>query len=88
MFGSLFSTQRRLREAHIPVLAQVTPSPWRQAWRALRQNRLAMFCLVLLLVMAVRLDTLGLVDVVRDGKVEQRTRGNANDQFLFDGVGH
>lgn len=53
MFGSLFSTQRRLREAHIPVLAQVTPSPWRQAWQALRQNRLAMFCLVLLLVMAV-----------------------------------
>ncbi|WP_037032709.1 ABC transporter permease [Rahnella sp. WP5] len=53
MFGSLFSTNRRLREAQIPVLAQVTPSPWRQAWRALRQNRLAMFCLVLLLVMAV-----------------------------------
>ena len=53
MFGSLFSTNRRLREAQIPVLAQVTPSPWRQAWRALSQNRLAMFCLVLLLVMAV-----------------------------------
>lgn len=53
MFGSLFSTQRRLREAQIPVMSQVTPSPLRQAWRSLRQNRLAMFCLILLLVMAV-----------------------------------
>ncbi|MCY1452349.1 hypothetical protein D9M71_692620 [compost metagenome] len=46
------------------------------------------FVQVLLLVLAVRLDALGLVDVVRDGEVEQRTRGNADDQFLFDGVGH
>lgn len=53
MFGSLFSTNRRLREAQIPALAQVTLSPWLQAWRALRQNRLAMFCLILLLIMAV-----------------------------------
>lgn len=53
MFGSLFSTNRRLREAEIPAMAQVTPSPWQQAWKALRQNRLAMFCLILLLVMAV-----------------------------------
>jgi peptide/nickel transport system permease protein len=53
MFGSLFSTNRRLREAQIPALSQVTPSPWLQAWRALRQNRLAMFCLILLLIMAV-----------------------------------
>ena len=53
MFGSLFSTNRRLRDAQIPVLAQVTPSPWQQAWKALRGNRLAMFCLILLLVMAV-----------------------------------
>lgn len=53
MFGSLFSTQRRLREAQIPVMAQATPSPWQQAWRSLRENRLAMFCLILLLVMAV-----------------------------------
>lgn len=53
MFGSLFSTNRRLREAQIPVLSQVTPSPWLQAWRALRQNRLAMLCLILLVVMAV-----------------------------------
>jgi peptide/nickel transport system permease protein len=53
MFGSLFSTNRRLREAQIPALSQVTPSPWLQAWRALRQNRLAMFCLILLMIMAV-----------------------------------
>ncbi len=53
MFGSLFSTNRRLREAQIPAMAHVTPSPLRQAWRSLRQNRLAMFCLILLLVMAV-----------------------------------
>jgi len=53
MFGSLFSTNRRLREVQIPVLSQVTPSPWLQAWRALRQNRLAMLCLILLVVMAV-----------------------------------
>ena len=53
MFGSLFSTNRRLREAQITAMAHVTPSPLRQAWRSLRQNRLAMFCLILLLVMAV-----------------------------------
>mgnify|MGYP001603352841 CR=1 FL=1 len=53
MFGSLFSTNRRLRDAQIPVIAQVTPSPWQQAWKALRENRLAMFCLSLLVVMAV-----------------------------------
>ncbi|RWR02438.1 peptide ABC transporter permease [[Pantoea] beijingensis] len=52
MFGSLFST-RRLRKAEIPVLSQVTPSPLRQAWRALRRNRLAMFCMILLVVMAL-----------------------------------
>lgn len=32
MLSSLFSSNRRLRDAEIPALAQVTPSPWRQAW--------------------------------------------------------
>ncbi|MDE8556691.1 oligopeptide ABC transporter permease [Pantoea vagans] len=53
MISSLFSTQRRLRKAVIPALAQATPSPWRQAWLALRRNPLAMVCLVLLIVMAI-----------------------------------
>ncbi|MFU9135681.1 ABC transporter permease [Erwinia tasmaniensis] len=53
MFTSLFSTGRRLRKAEIPMLAQVTPSPWHQAWRALRRNPLAMLCLLLLAVTAV-----------------------------------
>jgi peptide/nickel transport system permease protein len=53
MFSSLFSTQRRLRKAVIPALAQATPSPWRQAWQTLRRNPLAMLCLVLLIVMAI-----------------------------------
>lgn len=53
MLSSLFSSNRRLRKAEIPALAQVTPSPWRQAWRALRRNRLAMLCLLLLTVMAL-----------------------------------
>ena len=37
---------------------------------------------------SVRFDTLLGVDVVRNGQVEQRTGGNANHQFLFDGVRH
>ena len=53
MLSSLFSANRRLRKAEIPALAQVTPSPWRQAWQALRRNRLAMLCLLLLVVMAL-----------------------------------
>ncbi|WP_161985828.1 oligopeptide ABC transporter permease [Ewingella americana] len=53
MLSSLFSTQRRLRKAQIPVLAQVTPSPLHQAWKSLRRNRLAMFCLILLGAMAL-----------------------------------
>lgn len=53
MISSLFSTQRRLRKAVIPALAQATSSPWRQAWQALRRNPLAMVCLVLLIVMAI-----------------------------------
>lgn len=53
MLSSLFSSQRRLRKAQIPVLAQVTPSPLHQAWKSLRRNRLAMFCLILLVVMAL-----------------------------------
>jgi len=52
MFSTLFSTPRRLRKAEIPALAMITPSPWRQAWRSLKRNRLAMFCLLLLAVMA------------------------------------
>lgn len=52
MVRSLFSTQRCLRNAVIPALAQATPSPWRQAWRVLRRNPLAMVCLVLLIIMA------------------------------------
>lgn len=53
MLSSLFSSQRRLRKAQIPTLAQVTPSPLHQAWKALRRNRLTMLCLILLLVMAL-----------------------------------
>jgi len=53
MFRSLFSSNRRLRKAEIPALAQIAPSPWRQAWQSLRRNPLAMFCLLLLVVMAV-----------------------------------
>lgn len=53
MLSSLFSSQRRLRKAKIPALAQVTPSPLHQAWKALRSNPLAMFSLVLLVVMAL-----------------------------------
>ncbi|QGN40546.1 ABC transporter permease subunit [Klebsiella oxytoca] len=53
MLSSLFSSSRRLRKAEIPALAQVTPSPWHQAWRALRRNRLAMLCLLLLSAMAL-----------------------------------
>lgn len=53
MLSSLFSANRRLRKAEIPALAQVTPSPWRQAWQALRRNRPAMLCLLLLVVMAL-----------------------------------
>ncbi len=52
MFSTLFSTPRRLRKAEIPALAMITPSPWRQAWRSLKRNRLAMFCLLLLAGMA------------------------------------
>lgn len=53
MLNSLFCRQRRLRKAQIPALAQVTPSPLHQAWKSLRRNRLAMFCLILLAVMAL-----------------------------------
>lgn len=53
MLNSLFSTQRRLRKAEIPALAQAAPSPWRQAWQRLKRNRLAMLCLALLAVMAL-----------------------------------
>lgn len=53
MLNSLFSTQRRLRKAAIPALAQAAPSPWRQAWQRLKRNRLAMLCLAQLAVMAL-----------------------------------
>ncbi|MEX0529667.1 oligopeptide ABC transporter permease [Raoultella terrigena] len=52
MLSSLFSTNRRLRKATIPTLAQIAPAPWRQAWQALKRNRLAMLCLLILLLMA------------------------------------
>jgi peptide/nickel transport system permease protein len=53
MILSYFASRRRQRQAAIPALAHITPSPWRQGWRQLRRNRLAMFCLILLAVMAV-----------------------------------
>ncbi|MNP05211.1 hypothetical protein D3C76_971570 [compost metagenome] len=46
------------------------------------------FIQVLLLVLAVSLDAFGLVDVVRHGEVEECAGGHADDQFVFDGVGH
>lgn len=53
MILSYLASRRRQRQAAIPALAHITPSPWRQGWRQLRRNRLAMFCLILLAVMAV-----------------------------------
>lgn len=53
MILSYFASRRRQRQAAIPALAHIPPSPWRQGWRQLRRNRLAMFCLILLAVMAV-----------------------------------
>ncbi|EMO8771337.1 oligopeptide ABC transporter permease [Klebsiella variicola] len=53
MILSYFASRRRQRQAAIPELAHIPPSPWRQGWRQLRRNRLAMFCLILLAVMAV-----------------------------------
>lgn len=53
MIQSYLASRRRQRQAAIPALAHITPSPWRQGWRQLRRNRLAMFCLLLLAVMAV-----------------------------------
>ena len=47
MILSYLASRRRLRQAAIPALAHITPSPWRQGWRQLRRNRLAMFCLLL-----------------------------------------
>jgi peptide/nickel transport system permease protein len=52
MLSTLFST-RRLRKAIIPTMANVTPSPWHLAWRALRHNPLAMLSLALLIIMAL-----------------------------------
>ena len=53
MILSYFASRRRQRQAAIPALAHIPPSPWRQGWRQPRRNRLAMFCLILLAVMAV-----------------------------------
>ena len=50
MILSYLASRRRQRQAAIPALAHITPSPWRQGWRQLRRNRLAMFCLLLLAV--------------------------------------
>lgn len=44
MILSYLASRRRQRQAAIPALAHITPSPWRQGWRQLRRNRLAMFC--------------------------------------------
>ena len=53
MILSYCASRRRQRQAAIPALAHIPPSPGRQGWRQLRRNRLAMFCLILLAVMAV-----------------------------------
>ena len=58
MILSYLASRRRQRQAAIPALAHITPSPWRQGWRQLRRNRLAMFCLLLLAVMAATLGAL------------------------------
>ncbi len=42
MILSDLASRRRQRQAAIPALAHITPSPWRQGWRQLRRNRLAM----------------------------------------------
>lgn len=36
MILSYFASRRRQRQAAIPALAHITPSPWRQGWRQLR----------------------------------------------------
>ncbi|RXY83611.1 peptide ABC transporter permease, partial [Klebsiella pneumoniae] len=40
MILSYLASRRRQRQAAIPALAHITPSPWRQGWRQLRRNRL------------------------------------------------
>ncbi len=47
------SRRRRWRQAGLPALATVSPSPVAQAWRRLRRNPLAMISLALLLLMAI-----------------------------------
>ncbi len=53
MILSYLASRRRQRQAAIPALAHITPLPGAGGWRQLRRNRLAMFCLLLLAVMAV-----------------------------------
>lgn len=53
MLNSLFFTARRQRKADIAVMSQLTPSPWQYAWRSLRSNKLAMLCLLILVVMSL-----------------------------------
>ncbi|MNP67418.1 hypothetical protein D3C76_1632510 [compost metagenome] len=43
---------------------------------------------MLLLVQSIGIDAFGLVDGVGVGQVEQGAGGDADDEFLFDGVGH
>lgn len=42
MILSYFASRRRQRQAAIPALAHIPPSPWRQGWRQLRRNRLVL----------------------------------------------
>lgn len=53
MIRFFYSRHRGLSKAVITALAQVTPSLWHQAWQALRRNRYAMLCLVLLIIMVL-----------------------------------
>jgi peptide/nickel transport system permease protein len=52
MILSYFASRRRQRQAAIPALAHIPPS-LAPGVATLRRNRLAMFCLILLAVMAV-----------------------------------
>ncbi|WP_241595372.1 ABC transporter permease [Rosenbergiella epipactidis] len=53
MIHFFYSRHRRLSKAVTTALAQVTPSLWHQAWQTLRRNRLAILCLVLLIIMVL-----------------------------------
>ncbi|MDF7788056.1 ABC transporter permease [Pantoea stewartii] len=53
MLHSLFASYRRKRNAQLNTLAQTPPSPWQQAWQTVCRNYLAMFCLLMLITMAL-----------------------------------